>query len=195
VSDEARDVNVTNTTVLAKHHGTLSEVTVERRRTDGTHQTLRKEIYDNGSSASILPFDEKLGTVLLVKQFRPPVFLKTGQAFFIEACAGKLEGEEPATRIVKEAEEELGYRIMDPVQVFQVFMSPAGFMEMITLFVASYSSADKVSAGGGLADEGEDITVLELPLDDALAMVHSGTIFDAKTILLLQHLQLSRRDR
>jgi GDP-mannose pyrophosphatase NudK len=115
VSDETRDANLTNTTVLADHHCTLSEVTVERRRTDGTHQTLKKEIYDNGSSAAILPFDEKLGTVLLVKQFLAPVFHKTGAAFLIEACTGKLEGEEPATRIVKETEEELGYRIQCPI--------------------------------------------------------------------------------
>jgi nudix-type nucleoside diphosphatase (YffH/AdpP family) len=192
MSNEDTDVTLVETKTLAKHKGTLTETTYERVRSDGDRQTAKREIYDNGCSAAILPYDRKRGMVLLTRQFRLPAFLQDGAHFLIEACAGKLEGDDPAVRIVKEVNEELGYRIASPKKVYEVFMSPADFMEKITLFVGQYRPDDKISEGGGLADEGEDVTVLEVPLVEAFAMVRAGTIIDAKTIILLQYLQMER---
>ena len=129
--------------------------------------------------------------MLLVRQFRMPVWINKPDAkergMLIEVCAGLLDKNDPETAIRKEAEEELGYRLKAVRQVFDAFMSPGSVSERLALFVANYSPADRISAGGGEASEGEDIEVLELPLAEAIAMVERGEIADAKTIILLQY--------
>jgi nudix-type nucleoside diphosphatase (YffH/AdpP family) len=109
----------------------------------------------------------------------------------IETIAGLLDGEAPEVRIRAEAEEESGYRLHDIRKVFEAFMSPGAVTEKIHFFVAAYESDMRISDGGGLADEGEDIEVMELSIDEALAMVASGRIVDAKTIMLLQYAALN----
>ena len=69
-------------------------------------------------------------------------------------------------------------------------MSPGSVTEKLFFFVGTYQPSDRVSGGGGHAAEGEDIDMLELGIDDALAMIASGEIRDAKTIMLLQHAAL-----
>lgn len=71
-------------------------------------------------------------------------------------------------------------------------MSPGSVTERVHFYVGAYTPADRVEAGGGVEDEGEDIEVLELPLDEALAMVEDGRIADGKTIMLLQWVALRR---
>jgi nudix-type nucleoside diphosphatase (YffH/AdpP family) len=93
--------------------------------------------------------------------------------------------------IRKEAEEELGYRLKEIDRVFDSFTSPGTVTERIACFTARYSPADRISQGGGAAEEGEDIEVLEIPLSDALQMIARGEIVDAKTIMLLQHAKLA----
>ena len=139
--------------------------------------------------------DRARGTVLLVKQFRMPVYLNplpgaAERGMLIEVCAGLLDDNDAETAIRKEAEEELGYRLRSVRRVFDAYMSPGSVSERLSLFVAEYSPADRISAGGGAADEGEDIEVLEMPLREALALVDGGTIMDAKTVMLLQHAAL-----
>jgi nudix-type nucleoside diphosphatase (YffH/AdpP family) len=141
----------------------------------------------------VLPYDPARGTVLLVRQFRLPAHLAGRTDPLIEVCAGKLDADDPETCARREAEEELGYRLGPLERAFEAFMSPGAVTERISFFLAPYSAADRVSAGGGHESEGEDIEVLELAFDEALAMVGRGQIVDAKTILLLQHLKLSGR--
>lgn len=105
--------------------------------------------------------------------------------------AGKLDGDDPVTTAKKEAEEESGYRVHDVELVISAYMSPGSVTEKLSLFIARYDAGSRVSSGGGLADEGEDIEVLELDIDAALAMVTTGEIADAKTIMLLQHVRLA----
>jgi GDP-mannose pyrophosphatase NudK len=129
--------------------------------------------------------------VLLVRQFRLPVYLALGHETTIEACAGKLEGMDAASRIVLEVEEEAGYLIEAPKFLFEAFMSPGAYAERISFFSVTYSPADRRTRGGGIRDDGEDIEVIEPTLDEALAMIASGEIIDAKTILLLQYAKLA----
>ena len=68
-------------------------------------------------------------------------------------------------------------------------MSPGSVTERVHFFVGEYQPEDRVAEGGGLAEEGEDIEVLELPFAEALAMVDDGRIMDGKTIILLQYLK------
>jgi len=127
----------------------------------------------------------------VTRQFRLPAYLAGHDDLLIEAAAGMLDDETPEKRIRAEAEEEIGYRLQDMRKVFEAFMSPGAVTEKLHFFVAEYAPSMRVSSGGGLADEGEDIEVLELPIDEALAMISDGRIVDAKTIMLLQYAALN----
>jgi len=97
----------------------------------------------------------------------------------------------PEAGIRKEIEEETGYHITQVRKVFEAFMSPGSVSEKLYFFIAEYSAADRKSAGGGLAHEGEEIDLLEPAIEDAMAMVARGDIADGKTIMLLQHAALT----
>ena len=171
---------------LHEGFGTYEKVVFRRRRRDGAMADLEREILDTGDGAAILPYDKARGTIILIRQFRGVAFLQEGRESIVEACAGKLEGADPLTRIRKETEEETGIRLTsDPRRLFDGYSSPGSFSERLTYFVAPYEAKDRVTAGGGLAAEGEDIEVIETTLDAALGMVARGEINDTKTLLLL----------
>jgi GDP-mannose pyrophosphatase NudK len=186
---EGESVRVCGIDVIADAKGKLISVRYEQRRRDGEQQTRKREIYDNGNSAVILPYDPERKTVLLTRQLRLPIFLQDGTERTVEACAGKLDGEEAERRIVKEMQEELGYKVSHVERLFELYVSPAAIMEKVVLFTCKYSTANKVSGGGGLKDEGEDIEVVETTLEQAAAMVATGEIVDAKTVVLIQYLR------
>jgi nudix-type nucleoside diphosphatase (YffH/AdpP family) len=188
VSDRIR---VKNVRVLSEEHYTLKSATFEWRRTDGEWQTQSREVFDRGDAAALLPFNLARRTVILVRQFRYPAYVNGYDDLLIEAAAGLLDDETPEARIRAEAEEETGYWLGDITKIFEAFMSPGAVTEKIHFFVAEYDPTMKVGNGGGLASEGEDIEVLELPIDQALEMVGDGRIVDAKTIMLLQYAALN----
>ncbi|WP_421725527.1 NUDIX domain-containing protein [Bauldia sp.] len=194
-ADEEPAVRVVNAEVLADDWATLTKYTIDYRRSDGARETLIRQVYDRGDGAAILPYDPDRGTVLLVRQFRMPVFLKAPPGWLIEVCAGLLDDLDPEAAIRREAREELGYDLSDITMALDVFMSPGSVSERLALFVARYSPADRVSDGGGAQEEGEDIEVLEVSLDHAMGMIADGTIRDAKTVILLQHLRLKAMTR
>ena len=176
--------------VLSDDWSVLTKHTFELKKRDGTWERQVRQTYDRGNGAALLPYDPSRGTVLLVRQFRMPAHVQGVRETLIEACAGLLDDLDPLAAIAKEAEEELGYRIHDTRQLFDLFMSPGSVTERLHLFTGTYTPGDKVYAGGGAADEGEDIEVLELPLAEAVAMIGDGRIIDAKTVILIQALQL-----
>jgi nudix-type nucleoside diphosphatase (YffH/AdpP family) len=138
----------------------------------------------------LLPYNLARRSVVLVRQFRYPAYLNGYDDLLIEAAAGLLDDETPEARIRAEAEEETGYRLGEVRKIFEAFMSPGAVTEKIHFFVAEYDPTMKVGSGGGLASEGEDIEVLELAFEQALAMIGDGRIVDAKTIMLLQYAAL-----
>jgi len=168
----------------------LKKTTFEYQRGDGTLQTLTRETYDRGNGAVILPYDPARKTVLLTRQFRFPAYVNGHPGTLIEACAGLLDERDPVTAIRAEAEEELGYRLRDVHKIFEAFMSPGSVTEKLFFFVAEYDHSARVGDGGGLVADGEDIDVLELPIDQALHRVETGEIMDGKTIMLLQYVRL-----
>ncbi|MDP3226814.1 MAG: NUDIX domain-containing protein [Acidovorax sp.] len=177
--------------VLSDHWYTLRKVTFDLRRRDGQWQTLSREAYDRGNGAALLLFDPHRRTVILTRQFRLPAFLNgSADGMLIEACAGLLDGDDPESCIRREAEEETGYRVRQPRKVFEAYMSPGSVTEKLHFFVGEYEPEDRIRTGGGLADEGEDIEVVEMPLAEALAGIASGAIEDGKTLMLLQHVAL-----
>jgi nudix-type nucleoside diphosphatase (YffH/AdpP family) len=181
-------VKIRAETVLADAWGTLREFAIDLKRRDGTWQAQTREIYACGDGAAVLMHDAARDTVVLIRQFRLPVFLHGAPGYFLEVPAGKLDGDAPAVCARREAEEETGYRLTDLVPCGAVYMSPGAFMERVHLFIAAYSAADLLGEGGGLAQEGEDIEVVEVPRSRAMAMIGSGEIADAKTIILLLRL-------
>jgi GDP-mannose pyrophosphatase NudK len=178
--------------VISRGYGLLERVTFWRRKFDGGAQELAREFYDTGPGATILLYDRDRKCILLVRQFRPATYLVEGLTSLIETCAGKLEGATAAERIVMEVLEETGVRIGTPTYLFSAYMSPGVYAEKISFFTAPYSASDKITNGGGLSDEGEDIEILEPTLDEALAMIAAGEIEDAKTILLIHYAVLHK---
>lgn len=188
---DADDVRLLDWEVLSDNWYTLRKISVELRRRDGQWQRLSREAYDRGNGAALLLWDPRRSTVVLTRQFRLPAFLNgSPDGQLIEACAGLLDGDEPEACIRREAEEETGYRIRTPRKLFEAYMSPGSVTEKLHFFVAEYEPGDRVRAGGGLMEEGEDIEVIEMPLAEALAAIASGRIQDGKTIMLLQHVAL-----
>ncbi len=176
--------------VLSDNHYVLRNARFEFRRSDGTWQSQKRESYDMGDGAAVLPIDRRRGTVVLIRQFRWPVFEVGRREMFIEAVAGKLDGDAPEDCVRREAMEEAGLTISGLELVTRCFASPGAVKEQLSLFLAVYDSAAPRAKGGGHAHEGEDIEVLEMTLDEALAMVARGEIADMKTILLLQAAKL-----
>jgi nudix-type nucleoside diphosphatase (YffH/AdpP family) len=188
ISDRIR---VQNVRVLSDNHYTLKTTTFEWRRGNGEWQTQHRETYDRGNGATLLPYNLAQRTVVLVRQFRYPAYVNGYDGLLIETAAGLLDNASPEVRIRAEAEEETGYRLGEIRKVFEAFMSPGSVTEKLHFFVAEYDAAMRIGRGGGIAAEGEDIEVLELPLQQALAMIADGRIADAKTIMLLQYAALN----
>ena len=184
-------VRVKNVEILSDRHYRLNEVEFDYCRGNGEWQTQKREVFDRGHAATLLPYNVASRTVVLTRQFRLPAYLAGHDDLLIEAAAGMLDDETPEKRIRAEAEEEIGYRLRDVRKIFEAFMSPGSVTEKLHFFVAAYDPSMRVGSGGGLADEGEDIEVLEPSIDEALAMIADGRIVDAKTIMLLQYAALN----
>jgi GDP-mannose pyrophosphatase NudK len=177
---------------LSHDWGLLKKTSFELQRRDGAWQRQSRETYDRGNAATVLLYCREQRTVILTRQFRFPVFADGDDGYVIEACAGLLSGDDPETCARREAEEETGYHIDVLEHAFDAYMSPGSVIEKVSCFLAPYDPAAKRSRGGGLEHEGEDIEVLEIGFDEAMAMIANGEIIDAKTIMLLQHAALKR---
>ncbi|MES2430192.1 MAG: GDP-mannose pyrophosphatase NudK [Bacteroidota bacterium] len=185
-------VKILQTEVLSDNWYTLRKITFDYLKNNGTIETQNREAYDRGNGAVILLYNKEQHTVILTRQFRLPTFINGNEnGMLIEACAGLLDKDNPEDCIRRETEEETGYRITDVRKIFEAYMSPGSVTEILHFFVAEYSTSMKVHEGGGIEHEQEDIEVLELPIDQAMAMISTGEIKDAKTIILLQYIQLN----
>jgi nudix-type nucleoside diphosphatase (YffH/AdpP family) len=183
-------ITINKVTELAHNWGRLDNYQITHSKRDGTLQTVQREVYDHGSAAAVLLYAQTSGTVILTRQFRLPPHLNGDPAWMIEAPAGLLDGEAPAIAAHREAVEETGYEPTDLEFLFEVYTSCGSLTEKCACFLGRYTPGHKVSEGGGLASEGEDIEVFEQPFQEAMAMIADGRIVDAKTVLLLQGLAL-----
>lgn len=155
-------------------------------------QVIRREIEDHGKAVAVLPYDPVRKVALLVSQFRPPVFLVNEQEELLEIIAGGLEDESPEDGVRREAMEEGGLALKALEPIADLWTMPGISTERMALFLASYSESDRVGEGGGLADEHEGITIVELPLRELADMADSGRLVDMKTFLLVQTLRLKQ---
>jgi nudix-type nucleoside diphosphatase (YffH/AdpP family) len=185
-------VRIVDTTVLSDDWYVLKKITFDFRRRDGTWQRQSRETYDRGNGATILLHNPATGNIVLTRQFRMPAFVNGHDGMLIEAAAGLLDSATPEERIRAEAEEETGYRVHNIRKVFEAFMSPGSVTEKLHFYLGEYDASMRVSEGGGLEHEGEDVEVVEMPLREALDLVEQGGIVDGKTIMLLQYLALEQ---
>lgn len=185
-------VKILQTEILSDNWYTLKRVTYEFF-TNGQWQTLSREAYDRGNGAVILLYNTAFKTVILTRQFRMPTFINgNATGMLIEACAGLLDKDNAEDCIRRETEEETGYKISAVTKIFEAYMSPGSVTEILHFFIAEYSKDMKVNDGGGLDHEQEHIEVMEIQMEDALQMIDTGEIKDAKTIMLLQYVRLHR---
>ena len=182
----AKSARITGETLMAKGRFELTRTDIDVVEEDGVERTLSHEVYRHGKAAAVLLYDPTRSVVTLVKQFRAGAFLADGALATIEVCAGMLDGDTPDACVVREALEETGISIDAPRHAFDAYMSPGGMTEKIACFVAPYCASDR-SGGGGGVDDDEHIEVIEVPFGEALAMIESGEVADAKTIALLYY--------
>jgi nudix-type nucleoside diphosphatase (YffH/AdpP family) len=182
----AKNVRVIAERTLANERFRLTCTRAEFEEADGARRALDHEIYHHGPAAAVLLYDPARRVVTLVRQFRLAAYLADGSSDTLEACAGMLDGDDPETCARREALEETGVRIAAARHAFDAFTSPGALTEKIGCFVAPYSAADRVGAGGGV-DADEHIDVVEVGYEEAEAMIASGAIRDAKTIALIYY--------
>lgn len=185
-------VRMIDTTVLSDDWYVLKKITFDYCRSDGTWQRQSREAYDRGNGATILLLDPLSGNVVLTRQFRMPAFVNGHDGMMLEAPAGLLDNAAPDARIRAEVEEETGYRVRNLRKVFEAYMSPGSVTEKLYFYLGEYDPAERPGAGGGVAEEGEDLETIEVHLSEALRMIERGEIVDGKTIMLLQHAALAR---
>lgn len=180
--------------ILSKAWATLTEIEYDYQFKDGTWKRISRESYDRGDGTCILLYNKEKRTVILTKQFRMPAYQNNqSEGMCIEACAGAIDkNESPAATIIRETEEEVGYKIRDVKQIMKAYTSPGALTEKMYFFVGAYSADMKINNGGGVATELEEIEVLELSFQSTLDMIESGEIQDAKTIILLQYAQIHK---
>jgi nudix-type nucleoside diphosphatase (YffH/AdpP family) len=153
-------------------------------------QTTLRDIEDHGEAAVVLPYDPQRRVAMVIRQFRTPPKLVAGDGMILEAPAGRLDEADPEACARREALEEIGLRLERLEPVSRVWTLPALSTERAWLYLAPYTEADRVAAGGGLADEHEEITVLEMPLAELAAMADAGDLNELKLLLLVQTLRL-----
>lgn len=187
------NVRIKETKILSDNWYVLNKVTYDFRNAKGEWVEQQREAYDRGNGACILLYNKDKGSVILTRQFRLPTFINgNDDGMMVEACAGLLDKDNPEDCIRKETEEETGYKVSKVKKIYETYMSPGSVTEILYFFVAEYDDKMKVSEGGGLEEEQENIEVLEMPFAEAWSMMEQGKICDAKTIMLLQHAKINQ---
>ena len=191
-NQQLKNVSILKTEILSDNWYTLKKITYQSIDSDGSNIIQSREAYDRGNGATILLYNKHHKTVILTRQFRMPTYINgNADGYLIECCAGLLDKDNPEDCIKRETEEETGYRVSSVEKVFEAYMSPGSVTEILYFFVAEYSNDIRVSDGGGVHEENENIEVMEIPFSHALQMIKAGEIKDGKTIMLLQYAQIN----
>ena len=189
----AKSVKILSTETLSSYFFQLKKVKYEVENSKGVLEEINREVYFSLNGVTALLYNRQRRSVILTQQFRLPSYLNQNPSgMMIEACAGLVEeGEDPEVGMIREIEEETGYKIENVEKLFELYSTAGSVTEKLYYFVAEYDDNMKTSSGGGLAEESEDIEVIELSFEDACFKVESGEIKDAKTVILLQYAKIN----
>lgn len=178
--------SIVNVRQVYKGWAKISIAIVEREG-----QTFERLMEDHGPGVCVLPVDRQRKVATLVRQFRAPVAVTSGENSLVECPAGLVDGkEDPEHAINRELMEETGLQTTNVQHVASVWTMPGISTERMHLFFAFYGAEDRKGKGGGHASEHENITTEEVPLPQLAAMADGGCIADMKTLLLIQTLRL-----
>jgi len=177
---------ITEITTLYEGWRKLLKLTVQMP--DG--RTMVREVLNSQDAAAVLPYDPERRKVILVRQFRAPVMHVEGHHDFLEAVAGLLDGGAPEECARREAMEEAGLRLGVLEPVGSAWSAPGATTERLNLYLAPYTAADRIGEGGGLAEEHEEIEVLEIDIGELAEMLDRNAIADLKTLVLAQALRM-----
>lgn len=179
--------------LLSDNYYILKKITFDFKLSNGKWVTQSREVYNRGDGAGILLYNTEKQTVILIKQFRMPTYMNDNtDGMLVEICAGMLDKDNPEACIIRETEEEVGYRIPKVKKVFEAYSSPGVMTEKMHFFIGEYTDSMRVGPGGGVDSEHEDIEVLEIPFKKAIDMLNNGEIVDTRTIVLLQYAQIHK---
>lgn len=154
---------------------------------------IERELFVRDDATCLLPYDPVSDRVVLLEQFRVGVCTRDASPWLLELVAGINEpGETPESVARREAVEEAGIELGAIEKICEYFVSPGGSSEKVSLFCGQVNAAEARGVHG-LKDEGEDIRVLTLSREEAYALVVSGEIDNAASIMALQWLQLNYR--
>lgn len=177
---------VVSITTLLEGWSKVVRIVYRQLRRDGTWQRQDRDLLDRGHGVTVLLYNRRNKSVLLLKQ---PRIIATISGFdggeTIEACNGLVEGEEPLACAYREVEEETGHRPTELTQIGVVYASPGASLELVYLFIGEYDDSTSIAEGGGIVHEGEDIEILEISLRRALRWRDEQVIRDARTVLVL----------
>jgi GDP-mannose pyrophosphatase NudK len=188
-----KNISIKMTETIADEHYPLKKITYEMEKSNGEKAEITREVYQPSNAVTVLLYSLDRQTILLTKQFRLAAFINGyTSGMLLETCAGLIENNEsPEETIQREIEEETGYKVKTVEKLFELYSTPGAVTEKVYYYKASYNDAEKVSEGGGLANEQEDIEVIEMPFEEAYTKVTSGEIQDAKTVVLLQYARMN----
>jgi nudix-type nucleoside diphosphatase (YffH/AdpP family) len=181
--------------VLSKntiYQGWASFAVVSLRLNDGV--VVERVLEDHGRAVAVLPYDPVRRVAMLVEQLRTALLVTCGLTHLREVPAGLLDGDDPAACAKREALEECGLRLRELEHVSRCWTMPGVSTEQMDMYLAAYEAQDQIGAGGGLAEEHERITVVEMPLRELAAAADAGGVADLKTFVLVQTLRLKRPD-
>jgi len=150
------------------------------------HQEVSRVVITRPEAAAILLINKTAQKVVLIRQFRAPVYHNNGDGFVYEVAAGIIEkGENPIDSIIRETFEETGYHIANPILISSFYPTVGLLNEIIHLYYAVVETSDKTGNGGGLENENEFLDVTEFSFDEVFSLLDKGEIIDAKTIIAL----------
>jgi nudix-type nucleoside diphosphatase (YffH/AdpP family) len=183
-----KKVNIISTDTLSDNFFPLKKVVFEVEKSNGDKEEQTREVYHSRNGVTVLLYNKDKKTVVLTQQFRIASYLnKNASGLLIESCAGLQDDDTADDAIMREIEEETGYKVDNVKKIFELYSTPGAVTEKLHYFIAEYSEDQKISEGGGLDEEGEEIEVLEMPFKEAYLKIETGEIRDAKTVILLQY--------
>jgi len=172
----------------------MDRVCFRFERFDGTiSEPVTRLVFERGDSVCVLLYDPAKDAVLLIQQFRYPAYVRNGPGWLWEIVAGVQDRGRDLTAVAHaELLEEAGHQVGAIVPIMSFYPSPGGASERIHLYLGYITAHSQIARGGGLPTETEDIAIELFSLQDAMAMIESGQICDAKTVIALQWLSLHK---
>ncbi|MFT6303958.1 MAG: ADP-ribose pyrophosphatase [Granulosicoccus sp.] len=153
------------------------------------------ELFVRGDVVGLLPYDPVSDQVALIEQFRIGAMHNKPDPWLVQIIAGMIDTDEtPEQVVIREAKEEAGIELVDVELMSRYIASPGASTEEVYVF---YAETDLSQVGGthGLVEEDEDISVKVMPADDAIALLDSGQIKNALSIIALQWFKMKRQIR